>query len=206
MNHWWQWLLKSENESTLNAITTLSTALSAFTALLAISITALVTLRQINRERKEKRPNLLVTDSFWTADGFKFEFTNLGPSPIFLAGIVHDRYGGNYQYENPKLLIQPNTTEPYEMKTGYVLSSVEGEFRLIFQYGLTGVVYHRLAFPYTIQTKLDKDTGKLTQNLDIPLWKQKLTAAIGSDHKVLQNNLLAKSVFRRRKWLWRLRR
>lgn len=192
VNHWWQWLLKPEN---LSAV---STAVSALVALAAILFTAFEAHRQIGREREEKKPLLIVTHVFWTAtnDGFEFRFTNLGPHPIFLAGIVHDEYGKGYQFGKPELLILSGTTEPYEMETGLILGSQRGEFRLIFQYGGTGIVYHRLAFPYTIEESVHEADGKPLLTLDIPLERRKLTTNIGNDYEVLKRNLLAKEVFK----------
>ena len=36
---------------------------------------------------------------------------------FFLAGIVHDKYGGDYRFKNPGILLQPGTTEPFELET-----------------------------------------------------------------------------------------
>lgn len=192
MNHWWQWLLKPEN---LSAV---STAASALIATVAILFTAFGAFQQRRRYRRERTPVLIVTDADWTKDGFEFKFANLGTSPIFLAGIVHDKYGGDYRFKNPGLLLQPGTIEPFELETLPVLASEKGEFRLMFQYGLTGSVYHRLAFPYSISTEFDLATMTmpLKQHLDIPLWKQKLKTNLGDDYEILERNLLAEEVFK----------
>lgn len=198
MNCLFQWLSAPEN--TIAA----ATVISALATVVLASITLYVTKRQIRREREERKPNLIVPWVMWTDKGFEFRFTNLGQYPIFIGAVVYEPYGRKLEQKMPELLLAPASSNGFEFETAPVVVSESGEFRVFFQYGATGTMYHRLAFPYEVRGGIDTLVnesgtmdlnGPIEQEITVSVWRRKLKVNLGEESKIVKECLISKTVF-----------
>lgn len=195
----------------VTALGTISAAAAAFWAADAAAQSARLTQKsfeyQVGLEDTKKEPNLIISDARWDSsekqNGFKIEFANLGQYPVFVRRFVNDVHGAQNNKDQPiELFVPAANVKGRLVETIFPMETVvTGELRFFFQYGATGLTYHRVAIPYKIETRVsDPGKGMFTQEHYILSAEQEVTENLGFERELLFKNVLNESRFRDFDW------
>ncbi len=185
---------------------TIASAIAAFWATQAAASSATATQNTLNYqmqlENLAKVPKLLIVNAFWDdkegQNGFRLQFANLGGFPIVIRWFIHEvhkvRTDNSQSFD---LLIPAGEAKEKLIEVNFPMEDgCVGEFRFFFLYGPTGLVYHRIAIPYTIITEPTVVPDQaFSQEERIYSAEQKIDMNLGTEKEILEKNVLSETRF-----------
>lgn len=174
----------------------LATAVGSTGAAFAAFIAVMLTLRERKRQAAEKaeqqRPNLIVS---WATGSditpFEFKLSNLGQLPVYVRTVQLVTYPPQTNFFSlpVDVLLSEATSMPSPHNTKQKFYGHHaGEIHLLFQYGATGTIYHRVAFPFYRHHYMQDD--ELREELMLWLPQQVTTPHVGTEQEIKERSRL----------------